>query len=338
MLACWVVWLPLPFGARPPPDLSLSAAAAAGSPFGVGGAGDPAFASLEAALAAARDGDTILIHGNGPYVCPPLTVSGKALTIRAGPGYRPQLRAVAGPPGQPWQALLETDRALTVEGVDFSREAEAGASPDGQVAHLVYCDQAPLRLVDCQLEVPNGSALVVCRNAPVFEMRNCRVRAAQAAVCVEASRGRVPDIHLAGNTVTMTERRGVAFSLWAPEARRPAGVRLRLEGNTVQAGRVVALAGLSGGVDVTAEGNTFAFGVALLSYVDFPGPDGWRQATHWRGRNNRYDARSYWLSVDSRPAVRTLTEWQALWQAREADSAERPPAASFATASREGLK
>ena len=64
--------------------------------------------TLAAAVAAAGDGDTITIHGDGPFATEPVAVSGKALALRAAPGSRPALQ-FAGPPS-PWQALLSSDR------------------------------------------------------------------------------------------------------------------------------------------------------------------------------------------------------------------------------------
>src|SRR5262249_33733531 len=75
--------------------------------------------TLRQPLAAAQDGDTILIHGRGPFVTGPLEVRGKSLTLRAAPGARPALvRGPAHAPA-PGQALLATDRALTLEGIDL---------------------------------------------------------------------------------------------------------------------------------------------------------------------------------------------------------------------------
>jgi len=44
----------------------------------------------------AQDGDTIEVHGNGPFRLPRVALSGQSLTWRAAPGYRPLTRALRG--------------------------------------------------------------------------------------------------------------------------------------------------------------------------------------------------------------------------------------------------
>src|SRR6202044_3169294 len=74
-----------------PPKLGQTAAGT--QPFVVlGGNGQPerAFATLKDAMDKAQAGDTIEIRGNGPFPTAPMVLD-KALTLRAGAGYRPVL-------------------------------------------------------------------------------------------------------------------------------------------------------------------------------------------------------------------------------------------------------
>ena len=91
-------------------------------------------------------------------------------------------------------------------------------------------------------------------------------------------------------------------------------VRLSLEGNRVQASRIAALDALVQGVEVEGQGNEFIFHEALLSYAGFPGADGWRRATVWRGHDNVYHGGGDWLRVNGvAMGVRDLRAWQELW-------------------------
>src|SRR5262249_61542273 len=72
---------------------------------------------LAGADAAARDGDVIEVHGDGPFPTPPVRTAGKRLTIRAGPGSRPVFLPEV--PGQLQNApFVSADADLVLEGLD----------------------------------------------------------------------------------------------------------------------------------------------------------------------------------------------------------------------------
>ncbi|HXG08659.1 MAG TPA: serine/threonine-protein kinase [Gemmataceae bacterium] len=306
-----------------PPPAKAEAAAVAG-PFEVRGAGRPtaaAYSTLAAAIAAAHDGDEVIIHGNGPFLTSPLAWSGKALALRAAPGSRPRLRCApaAAPPGTP---LLAADRSLRIEGLDLEWPADGQSA--GARTHLVYCDRASLRLADCGLEAAHGSALVVVRGANV-DLQGCRLDAGALALCVEAAEAQPCEVRLTDSRIQVHGEGEVALSIWAPEGIRPAPVRLYLEKSRVRADRVVSFRALAGGVEVTAKGNHFTFRRALASFVAFPGPDGWRRTVAWRGQENTYQTAAGWLQIDGAlAAVHRLEEWQALWDEPEPGSVAEP--------------
>jgi hypothetical protein len=297
------------------PAASVQQQSAADEPGPTAADGKRTFSDLAAAIAAAADGAVVTVDGDGPFVLEPLVLRGKALTLRAAPGAHPCLVLAAGAPDQAARPLFTTDRPLALEGLELRCPAdEPGARPGP--AHLVCCEQAPLRLVNCRLFAPKGSALVVCRNPGQVEVRDCHLTADALAVCVEVGDGRPCTLHLSGSEFRIHESGGAAVSVWAPEVRQPSAVRLRLERNAVDAGRVLAFAALPAGVEVEASGNQFTFRQALVSYVGFPGPDGWRRATVWRGRENVFHGGGDWVSVEGEPAgVHSLEDWRRLWQA-----------------------
>jgi serine/threonine-protein kinase len=262
------------------------------------------FDTLAEAVASARPGDTVVLHGPGRVRTPPLAWQGKALTLRAAPGGRPVLELAA--PEHPWQALLCGDSELTLEGLELRHALPREAGP------LVCVEGAALRLTDCVLHSAGAGPLVVSRGGGELTLRGCRLDAGAVGVSAEVGAGPCR-VTLEGNTVTVREPSGVALSLWAAELSAPAAADVRLRGNTCSAGRVAAFRGLAGPLTLTAEGNHFSFREGVLSFDHYEA-DGWRRATTWRGRDNRFDGPGAWLRVEGRPApIRDFAAWQRLW-------------------------
>ncbi len=76
------------------------------------------FATLAEAVAAAADGDTIEIRGNGPFVTRPVWIE-SALRIRAAPGRHPIFQL--SPRG--YNPLLKAQKGLVLEGLEFQTES-----------------------------------------------------------------------------------------------------------------------------------------------------------------------------------------------------------------------
>jgi serine/threonine-protein kinase len=275
------------------------------------------FTTLASAVKSASENATIIVHGNGPFRTPSVVVHGKSLTIKAAQGSRPRfVLTTAG--AQPWQPLLSTDRSLTLEGLELVRVAQSDALEQPDTAHLVYCERAPLRLTNCRLLAPGGAALVVCRGCPKVQIHDCRLAAAALAVCIETGNEATAEIELWRSQVEVSAADGAAVSLWAAEDARSGTLRLTLEANAVRAGRVLAFRALPQHIAVTAHGNRFAFGEALLSFAGFEAPNSWREITAWNGGANVYEGGPHWLCLDGVPTgARDLDEWRALWGSTE---------------------
>ena len=138
-------------------------------------------ATLAAAVAAAADGDTITIQGDGPFATAAVSLTGKALTLRAAPGSHPVL-IFAAPPAA-WQSLLTSDRPLALEGIEL--RLAPGVGP----AHLLYASGASLRLAGCRVTAAGHSAPVVARGVGRVEVRDCHLLAGGLALCAEARPG-----------------------------------------------------------------------------------------------------------------------------------------------------
>jgi serine/threonine-protein kinase len=307
---------PSPMTAAPPPEPAPSADLS--RPFSVAGL-PVGFASLAEAIAACPDGGVVVVHRSGPTPMRPVSWRGKALTLRAAPGCRPLL-VMSAPPEDPWQALLATDRDLTVEGIDLA--GPAGARSEGFV---LACDHASLRLSDCRVLGAATSAAVVVRNGAEVSLSRCRVEAGPQALSVEVGQTERCRIRLEDSTLTAETASGVALSLWASAARRATPVDLSLEGCTLSAGRTVAVQSLPDCLTVRASGTEFSFREALLSFAGTHAPDDWRRFTTWVGRHNRYHPAGPWLLVEGRPlAVHDASAWAALWEAGNPDLGEKP--------------
>jgi serine/threonine protein kinase len=290
-----------------------------------------ACASLAEAFALARDNDTITIHGNGPFMTEPVAAQGKALTVKAAPGYHPVFRYTVSSADQALQPLIASDQALVLEGLELRREGYGVSSTPQGPAFLLTSERAPLRLRDCSLLVPHGSGVIVCRDPRSVELHHCTVATYALAVFIEAGEQSSCSLDLRDNSIEIGDPEGAAFCVCGPEETgRGGAVRLHLEGNLVWAGRLAGFQRLSQGIDIEAYGNHFAFRAALVSYRELPDHNGWRKATTWRGRDNRYVGTDDWIQVDGAPAgIRSLKAWQALWGGAEPGSTDAVSPGAF---------
>jgi serine/threonine protein kinase len=280
----------------PPAPTAPRVEPASAAPFTIDGRA-AGFTSLKKAIAAARDGEVITIHGAGPFVTPSLTWQGKALTLRADGGARPRLELKAV--DDPWQALLRTDRALSLEGIDLATAARAADAP------LIYCEQASLRLTDCKLTSGAAATAIIARNPAEVVLHGCGVEAGAVGLSVEVGQKAECRIRMVDNRLAVRGESGAALSLWAPEIRGATAVRVAMEDNTIQAGRTAALRDLPAGLTIAARGNRFVYRHALLSYSGYADRAAWR-GTVWQGDGNSREGPAEWLWVEGRPM--TLTE------------------------------
>jgi anti-sigma factor RsiW len=109
---------------KPEAPPAQAAAKAAQGPFVLlAGGEERRFDTLAEAVLAVSDGATVEVRGNGPYTVEPIEMGDRPLTLRAGQGYRPTL-ALDSPKAD---ALLKTNAALVLEGIEFVRRSEDDA-------------------------------------------------------------------------------------------------------------------------------------------------------------------------------------------------------------------
>lgn len=255
------------------------------------------FSTLAETIAAAKDGETILLSGSGPVVTSSLSWQGKALTLRAANGSQPRLELRTT--DNPWQALLETDRALTLEGLELAFTADR-ASKSGRTNPLIRCTHAPLFLTNCRLHGGAASAALVVRNPSEIMIRNCRLDAGAVGISVEVGQGNSARLRIENTSLTVRDASGSALSLWAAEVRRDSPVMLEMHGNTIECGRLAALHDLPSTLTISARDNHLLYRTALLRYSGFAASEPWR-ATTWQGGGNTYQGPPTWLWVEDKP-------------------------------------
>jgi hypothetical protein len=131
----------------PPPQ----AAKADKGAFVLMGAGtERKFDTLAEAVVGSTDGDTIEVRGNGLFMTDPIRLDMHALTIRAGPGFRPVLRLTSNS-AERNDPLLSTVATLVLEGLELQRfgPKEGLTWPPASLVSTV----APLRAANCRFVV-----------------------------------------------------------------------------------------------------------------------------------------------------------------------------------------
>jgi hypothetical protein len=291
------------------------------------------FPSLDAAVAAARDGDTATILGDGPFTVPPMDLQGRALTVKAGEGFHPRLQIAAANSKSTWQPMFLADRPLRLDGLELCWERTARSGRTAVPSYLVYCNGGSLHMSHCLLLAKDGSAPIVCRHVKRLELSDCLLEARASAVCLEVDRDAPAELALIDTRVTVNDIRGAAISLWTALAACPASARLRLERDRIEGGRVLAVAGPVEGLQIRSEGSEFTFHQGLLSCTGLINPDCWQQASPWQGRGNRYRGAGDWLLIDGKPVdVTALPAWRESLLLSSVGPAEWEPVSPFKNA------
>jgi hypothetical protein len=134
------------------------------------------FATLAEALAWAHSGDTVEIRGPGPFVTEPVKIVNKALTVRAGAGFRPVLEL--SPAGvQAGAALLHTNAPLVLEGLEFFRPAHPNSPRTNYSQVVIWSERAPLVIAHCRFVVKGAflASAIVAAYSPRCEVRHCLI-------------------------------------------------------------------------------------------------------------------------------------------------------------------
>ena len=140
----------------------------------LGGAGvaERKFDALTEALRRASDGDTIEIRSNGPIVTEPLIVRGRALTIRAGEGFRPVLR-LDPQRSREFATILWSDSSLTLEGLEYWRlDPTAWRIGLGIPSPKLVDSHGAIQVAHCRFVLRTQGHAIALHDAPVSRIRN----------------------------------------------------------------------------------------------------------------------------------------------------------------------
>ncbi|HEY1375925.1 MAG TPA: serine/threonine-protein kinase, partial [Gemmataceae bacterium] len=139
------------------------------------------FDTLAAAVRGAAGGDTVEIRGNGPFVTKPVAIPSQALTIRAGAGSLPVIRA---DPDEQAEALISSEGSLVLEGLDLQWvNAKPGAPRAGLMSRSMVISNGPaarLYAANCRFlmnrrEGPHHMRCVGAFDSTVCHLRNCQL-------------------------------------------------------------------------------------------------------------------------------------------------------------------
>jgi hypothetical protein len=128
------------------PPARAAATAARGAFVLLAGGEERRFDTLAEAVLATGDGATIEVRGNGPYTVEPVEMGDRPLTLRAGQGFRPTLE-LDSPKAD---ALLKTDAALVLEGIEFVRRSEDGAIEERPFKNIIRAYGSVLHVANCR--------------------------------------------------------------------------------------------------------------------------------------------------------------------------------------------
>jgi serine/threonine protein kinase len=225
------------------PDASTASEEIRSVSFSISQAPDKKFDTLAAAVSAASDCDTICISGRGHVPTGPIQIHDKRIIIRAGGVEKLRLEFDRPRTAPPWQALIRTNRDLSLDGIDLTAAAASSAGGPANVTHLIYVERGALSMSRCRLESPGGTALIVCRGCPQVSLQGCFLNAWASALIED----RCPHLFISRSEIRTCDPDGAAVVLLPPSEAGSPTSRIDIEQSRICAGRVLAIPGASAG-------------------------------------------------------------------------------------------
>jgi hypothetical protein len=143
-----------------------------------GGAERPCFNLVEA-VAFAKNGDTIEVRGNGPFVSPPIIIQDRRLTIRAAAGFHPILELSPEGVEQNTFLIRATNAPLVLEGLECRYTGAKRWAEDVPGVAIVYSNGSPLHVANCRFFLNRreghqfGLESIRMNHSLACECRNC---------------------------------------------------------------------------------------------------------------------------------------------------------------------
>jgi hypothetical protein len=286
------------------------------------------YTTLAEAVSVAQAGDTIEVHGDGPFVTEQVSITTIPLTIRAGQGYHPVLKLSLE--GERQNApLIESDGPLTLEGLEIQR---TNAPAPGPPCYLVFANRSRFRAANCRFRInqgdPGGGACILGRRLDLCELRNCEFF---------AKNGHVVELHADQDTLLVMENclQVGGGSIWM-QFDKPKGERVavRLNHNTFIGRNFFSLVipkppkdggnALNLALRVETLANVFDLGSLLVLYsfdekeivLFLEGEASVKQFASWSGKGNLFCIRDSFLNG------KTLSDWEQFWGTENTGSQE----------------
>jgi serine/threonine protein kinase len=259
------------------------------------------FQFLWQAVEKLREGDVIEIHGNGPFPVAPIKLENPGLTLRAAPGYRPELRL---------EATVQVKNApLRIEGCDL-RCSRNGAA--------LVVEGAPGEIRGCRLTSQFFNGPLITYTGPGLTIDNC-VLASSHYTLIGLGGG--SQLHMTNNFVTTLTSQCIY-------ANSPGGQTIHLRDNILLAGIYHGVVTVNPGcerlIEVHAEGNVLRAPPLAVQSAQVVGD--WTKRVRWDGKNNLYWARmlAEQPPLPGKDKTRGLAGWNTIWGHEEPGSRELP--------------
>jgi WD40 repeat protein/serine/threonine protein kinase len=308
---------------------------------------DRTFAALQDALAAAQSGATIEIRGDGPFAIRPLRPGPKALTIRAGRGFRPVFKRQPGSDAQ-GTPLLQTEAPLILEGLELQNTTDSPICRVGSALLVSHCrltqkglgfgvefSGASLELRNTEIICDSWTALSLSRSgAQSAVIDNCLLIGYEAVLLTESNQpGIFPerDVRIQDSTLISLKTGTLNCRLYWPvqdrkaelEKRTSPPVRVQLERNLLDVmGQTRMSRGLLTMVFMfdTARYKTTGFVSVLPAFL------------RWIDKDNLYGGNGPFVTFFNERGqelpyaaeMTTLLAWQRFWKLMPAGSSQVP--------------
>ncbi len=189
------------------------------------------WAKLADAVAAAADGDTVVVHGDGPHTSSRIDIRGKKLTVRAADGSRPLFTPDGTTRSAQW---LTSDTELTLDGLTAEWPGKAG---------------------DAEPAPPSADDGVVVGNGPL-NVRRCRIVSGPRMACVVGTGPTVID-----GCQLVCDRNGGGCVVWKATA------TLTVERTTLEGRNGVVIGGVAKAAAVGLSDTAFHTDTAVMVLV-----------------------------------------------------------------------
>ncbi|MFP6762150.1 MAG: hypothetical protein VB858_00990, partial [Planctomycetaceae bacterium] len=138
------------------------------------------YESLGEAIRSAPNGAVIELRMDGPLITPCLVIRQDRLTIRAAPGFRPEIMPDRDLSGDA-QALLTTSGQLRLEGLALSVRRHRVSGLQDRDLHVVLCRDGGLQMLNCRLERSGTSSCLKLDGVTSSRVENCELLSGNGA-------------------------------------------------------------------------------------------------------------------------------------------------------------